>query len=133
MKCCAWAELAEKTMNGSLPKGYIHVWCVSSDNGPDQAAFKTALRAEFVEQQYSNQVLFSLPCLKASNAPAGARAGQMHLQAHRTLPEEMGLLWEPCQSVSLLAGTWPKVDEDMAIVWMEHGHMPLLATFLLSR
>ena len=52
--------------NDKLPHGYIHVWAVTTDCGPDQQATRKSLRTIFASgsKLYERQLLFELPCLK---------------------------------------------------------------------
>lgn len=63
--------------NGTLPPHYVHVWMICSDNGTDQAAFRSQLKTLLAsdEESYGRQLIFDTPCLKH----------QLHLLTHDML------------------------------------------------
>lgn len=72
LHCIPWfllSQLLKLTLlprNNVLPPGYIHVWAVTTDCGPDQSATRKSLRTLFASgsPRFDRQLIFELPCLK---------------------------------------------------------------------
>lgn len=50
--------------SGTIPPCYIHVWSVCTDAGPDQLAFRGAVKTEMTQETYSHQMFWDVSCVK---------------------------------------------------------------------
>ena len=61
---CISTRYHSRPRSGQLPRCYVHIWALCTDNGADQAAYRNGLKTELAKPEYSNQLVFDVPCLK---------------------------------------------------------------------
>lgn len=97
-----------------MPSGYVHVWMITSDNGPDQAAFRSQLKTLLAsKEEFGRQLVFDTPCLKH----------QLHLLTHDMLRLASSLMAKSGYSGGYFASlakvchSWRAHGSKIAKVW----------------
>ena len=98
-----------------MPANYVHLWCITSDAGPDQVASRSYLKTLLTQPLYAKQLMFDVSCWKH----------QFHLLCkdglHQVdlLLKASGRPWRYFSSIAKMCHTWRAHGFKIGRVWRE--------------
>ena len=105
--------------SGGLPREYIHILMLTSDNGPDQVGTRNSLHAHFAahDDQFAWMLFFPVHCLKHSYH----LAAQSSLRLCDELLLRMGKKFKYFTSIATMSHTWRShLVKVQSVWWRQH-------------
>ncbi|CAJ1440642.1 unnamed protein product [Effrenium voratum] len=105
-------------MRGDLPKEYLHIFCNTSDSGPDQSGTRSFLRTLFAQPGFEDSLFVGIACLKH----------QYHLVARGQLQlidqilKKAGKKYKYFSSLATLGHSWRGHLAKLRKSWSTHSN-----------